>query len=96
MLEQFATRGVNLSRIESRPIGDALGRYLFSIDAEGHIADARMAEALMGLHRVCPVVRFLGSYPKAEQVHAEVQPGTTDADFLAARSWVAGLREGRS
>ena len=81
MLEQFATRGVNLSRIESRPIGDALGRYSFSIDAEGHIADARMAEALMGLHRVCPVVRFLGSYPKAERVGAEVAPGMSDADF---------------
>ena len=42
MLEQFATRGVNLSRIESRPIGDELGRYLFSIDAEGHLAEPRM------------------------------------------------------
>lgn len=96
MLEQFATRGVNLSRIESRPIGDALGRYSFSIDAEGHLADARMAEALMGLHRTCPVVRFLGSYPKAEPVHSDVRPGTTDEDFATAREWVAGLREGRS
>jgi prephenate dehydratase len=96
MLEQFATRGVNLSRIESRPIGNGLGRYSFSIDAEGHIADARMAEALMGLHRVCPVVRFLGSYPKAVQVGADVQPGTSDADFAAAREWVAGLRDGRN
>jgi prephenate dehydratase len=95
MLEQFATRGVNLSRIESRPVGDALGRYSFSIDAEGHLTDARMAEALMGLHRVCPVVRFLGSYPRAEQVDPDVQPGTTDDDFAAARQWVADLREGR-
>jgi prephenate dehydratase len=54
-----------------------------------------MAEALMGLHRVCPEVRFLGSYPKAERVGADVQPGTTDADFAAAREWVSGLREGR-
>ncbi len=92
MLEQFATRGVNLSRIESRPIGDALGRYLFSIDAEGHIAEARMAEALMGLHRVCPVVRFLGSYPRADEVANAVRPGTTSADFAAARQWVAELR----
>ena len=92
MLEQFATRGVNLSRIESRPIGDELGRYLFSIDAEGHIAEARMAEALMGLHRVCPVVRFLGSYPRADGVANEVSPGTGGADFAAARQWVADLR----
>ena len=92
MLEQFATRGVNLSRIESRPIGDELGRYLFSIDAEGHIAEARMAEALMGLHRVCPVVRFLGSYPRADGLANDVQPGTSSADFAAARQWVADLR----
>ncbi len=92
MLEQFATRGVNLSRIESRPIGDELGRYLFSIDAEGHIAEARMAEALMGLHRVCPVVRFLGSYARADGVANDVSPGTSGADFAAARQWVTDLR----
>ncbi len=92
MLEQFATRGVNLSRIESRPIGDELGRYLFSIDAEGHIAEARMGEALMGLHRVCPVVRFLGSYPRADGVANDVSTGTSSADFAAARQWVADLR----
>ncbi len=92
MLEQFATRGVNLSRIESRPIGDELGRYLFSIDAEGHLAEARMAEALMGLHRVCPVVRFLGSYPKADGVVNDIRPGTSAADFAEARQWVRDLR----
>jgi prephenate dehydratase len=92
MLEQFATRGVNLSRIESRPIGDELGRYLFSIDAEGHLAEARMGEALMGLHRVCPVVRFLGSYPKADGVANAVRGGTAAADFAAARAWVEQLR----
>jgi prephenate dehydratase len=91
MLEQFATRGVNLSRIESRPIGDELGRYLFSIDAEGHLCEARMTEALMGLHRVCPVVRFLGSYPKADGVPNAVRSGTTAADFDAARQWVQDL-----
>src|SRR5664279_6570218 len=91
MLEQFATRGVNLSRIESRPIGDELGRYLFSIDAEGHICEARVTEALMGLHRVCPVVRFLGSYPKADSVPNDVRSGTSGVDFEAARRWVVDL-----
>ena len=92
MLEQFATRGVNLSRIESRPIGDELGRYLFSIDAEGHLAEPRMHEALMGLHRVCPVVRFLGSYPRADAAPNEIRPGTTAVAFDAARRWVDELR----
>lgn len=94
MLEQFAARGVNLSRIESRPIGDSLGRYSFSIDAEGHITEERMGEAFMGLHRVCPHVRYLGSYPRADGQAADVHIGTADADFRAARAWLAEVRGG--
>lgn len=94
MLEQFAVRGVNLSRIESRPIGDSLGRYSFSIDAEGHILDERMGEAVMGLHRRCPYVRFLGSYPRADAVAPRVHVGTADADFVEARAWLTALRSG--
>ncbi|MCK6211902.1 prephenate dehydratase [Georgenia sp. EYE_87] len=94
MLEQFATRGVNLSRIESRPIGDSLGRYSFSIDAEGHVAEERLQATLIGLHRVCPTVRFLGSYPRADGQRPHVRPGTYDADFRAAREWVGSLLSG--
>ena len=96
MLEQFSARGVNLSRIESRPIGDSLGRYSFSLDAEGHIAEERMGEAVMGLHRVCPHVRFLGSYPRADDVRAVVHVGTSDSDFRMARDWLSALRAGRT
>lgn len=96
MLEQFAARGVNLSRIESRPIGDSLGRYSFSMDAEGHITEERMGEAFMGLHRVCPHVRYLGSYPRADGQPADVHIGTADADFRAARDWLRGVRSGDS
>ena len=95
LLEQFAVRGVNLVRIESRPAGDALGRYCFAIDAEGHIAEARMAEALVGLHRFCSQVRFLGSYPSAGAPPTVVRPGTSDVAFTDARAWVDRLREGR-
>ncbi|WP_448630594.1 prephenate dehydratase [Cellulomonas soli] len=94
MLEQFAARGVNLSRIESRPIGDALGRYSFSIDVDGHIEEERVGEALMGLHRRCPYVRFLGSYPKADGRPATVHVGTSDAEFVHAREWLRGVRDG--
>lgn len=94
MLEQFAVRGVNLSRIESRPIGDAIGRYGFSIDAEGHIDDERVAAALVGLHRVCPRVIFLGSYPRVDGVGSPVPRGFTDTDFRVGREWVANLRQG--
>lgn len=94
MLEQFAVRGVNLSRIESRPIGDALGRYSFSLDVEGHIRDERIGEAVMGLRRRCPYVRFLGSYPRADAVAPTVHVGTSDSDFVGARRWLEALRRG--
>ncbi len=91
MLEQFAVRGVNLSRIESRPVGDSLGRYAFSIDAEGHIHDERIQAVLIGLHRSCPRVAFHGSYPAANRDHIRLRPGTSNSDFQAARRWVHSL-----
>ncbi|MEZ7897238.1 MAG: prephenate dehydratase [Flaviflexus sp.] len=91
MLEQFATRGVNLSRIESRPVGDSLGRYQFSIDCEGHVADERVQAVLIGLHRTSPLVRFFGSYPSALQKPVKLRPGTANQDFASARGWVASL-----
>ena len=66
LLTEFAVRGVNLTRIESRPTGERLGHYCFSIDCEGHVAEARLGEALSALHRICDEVRFCGSYPRAD------------------------------
>ncbi len=65
ILGQFALRGVNLSRIESRPTGEGIGRYCFFIDCEGHVRAPGVGEALMGLRRACSEVRFLGSYARA-------------------------------
>ena len=92
ILEQFASRGVNLCRIESRPTKRTLGDYCFSVDAEGHIADARLAEAMMGLHRTCAEVVFLGSYPRADREQPRILPGTANTDYAAAASWLARLR----
>jgi prephenate dehydratase len=92
LLEQFATRGINLTRIESRPTGGRLGDYCFSIDCEGHVNDERVGETLIGLQRVCAEVRFLGSYPRADGVEAQVTPGTGDRDFIEARAWLRSLR----
>src|SRR5690606_41770202 len=72
MLEQFATRGVNLSLIQSRPIGDRLGRYRFVMDASGHIRDERVADALLGLKRRSPKVTLLGSLPRGGGPRSEV------------------------
>lgn len=94
MLEQFATRGVNLSLLESRPIGDALGRYRFVVDLDGHIHDERVADALLGLKRFSPNVIFLGSYPRADKVDVEVRPRYGDDVFVEARDWLRGILSG--
>lgn len=92
LLEQFSTRGVNLSLIESRPIGDALGRYRFVIDADGHIDDERVADALLGLRRFSPSVIFLGSYPRADGAEVKFDQRYRDDVFTDARRWLDGLR----
>jgi prephenate dehydratase len=95
MLEQLSARGVNMSRIESRPTGDGLGLYQFSIDALGHVHEARMAEALRGIHRVSARLQFLGSYPMAAAARTElngtkkaVDPRVADEAFAAALAWL--------
>jgi prephenate dehydratase len=92
ILDEFYVRGVNLSRIESRPTGVGLGSYCFSIDCEGHVADARVGEALMGLRRVCADVRFLGSYPRADGGRPKLRYGTSDEDFRDAEAWLRQVR----
>ena len=91
MLEQFATRGVNLSLIQSRPIGDEFGRYRFVIDAEGHARDERVADALLGLRRFSPKVIFLGSYPRADKITTEHSKRYADGVFTDARAWLAEI-----
>ncbi|HWF81518.1 MAG TPA: prephenate dehydratase [Streptosporangiaceae bacterium] len=102
ILSQFAVRGVNLSRIESRPTGEGIGRYCFFIDCEGHIARPSVGEALMGLRRTCSDVRFLGSYataPRPTAVAAAASLGRHDAGsddkFVAAAAWLDEIRSGR-
>ncbi|HEV7949154.1 MAG TPA: prephenate dehydratase [Glaciihabitans sp.] len=91
MLEQFATRGVNMSLIQSRPIGDALGRYRFVIDLDGHVKDERVADALLGLKRFSPNVIFLGSYPRADKLPITVTARYDNSAFTEARSWLDSL-----
>ncbi len=95
ILEQFSSRGVNLCRIESRPTKQGLGDYCFSIDAEGHIDDARMGEALMGLRRICKDVVFLGSYARADHEEPRIPAGGRDADYAKAAAWLRSLRADR-
>ncbi|MEO6714818.1 MAG: prephenate dehydratase [Mycobacteriales bacterium] len=94
LLEEFAVRGVNLTRIESRPTKQGMGRYCFFVDTEGHVADARVGEALMGLKRRCADVRFLGSYGRADVVASAVPGGVRDEDFTGAADWLKRIRTG--
>ncbi|WP_240640476.1 prephenate dehydratase [Microbacterium sp. 10M-3C3] len=94
LLEQFATRGINLSLLASRPIGDALGRYRFVIDADGHIEDERMADALLGLRRFSPKVIYLGSYARADRAIVRYPERYSDDVFVEARDWLRGLLSG--
>jgi prephenate dehydratase len=65
-LSELAERNVNLTRIESRPHGHGLGRYMFFADLEGRTSDAAVSEAVAGLRAHCDEARVLGSYPAAE------------------------------
>ncbi len=92
ILSEFATRAVNLTRIESRPIKARIGLYCFSIDCEGHIDDERVGDAVAALHRVCADVRYLGSYERRDGRQAPVPHGRTDSDFAGSRGWLEQIR----
>jgi prephenate dehydratase len=64
-LSEFASREVNLTRIESRPRKQGLGRYMFFCDVEGDEREPHVARALEGLRARVEVLRVLGSFPSA-------------------------------
>ncbi len=64
-LAVFSSRGINLTRIESRPLRQELGRYMFFADLEGSLDDELVQAALGELHQRAGSVRVLGSYPTA-------------------------------
>ncbi|HZM82784.1 MAG TPA: prephenate dehydratase [Candidatus Limnocylindrales bacterium] len=99
VLTELAVRGVNLTRIESRPTGERLGRYVFFLECTGHVAEARVGEALQGLRRICAEVRFLGSYPRATPPGTRERPvpppaGLSDLDYADSAAWLSRLRRG--
>ena len=97
ILTEFAVRGINLTRIESRPTKKQLGDYFFSLDIQGHINEARVGEALEGLQRICLEVRYLGSYPRHDGRANLAVATTSDEAFAKSGAWLRNLREtGRS
>ncbi|GAC1529666.1 MAG: prephenate dehydratase [Acidimicrobiales bacterium] len=91
ILGQFSARGLNLTKLESRPTKKGLGDYCFIIDLEGHISDEVVADCLRDLHASLGSVKFLGSYPAAGEQGAAIRRDAA-ASWRAADEWIAGLR----
>ena len=87
VLGEFALRGVNLVKIESRPTKQGLGEYCIIIDCEGHPRDARVAEALRSVHRHVGELKVLGAYPSATGTPVQVRPSDIAAAYDDASRW---------
>ncbi len=87
-LAEFGIRGIDLTRIESRPTRTELGTYVFFLDCVGHIDDDAVAEALKALHRRCTDVRYLGSWPTSGLA------GAPPPQLDEASRWLGRLRDG--
>jgi len=91
ILQEFAARAINLTKLESRPTKQGLGEYCFFIDFRGHVADELIADCLRNLVANQAEVKFLGSYPVAgEEGHEQRQKATKS--WKAAVEWLDGLR----
>lgn len=91
ILQEFAARSINLTKLESRPTKKGLGHYCFLIDLEGHIGDELVADCLRDLRSKVEDVKFLGSYPAAGE-HGPALRREAEAAWRDARDWVEGLR----
>ena len=91
ILQEFAARNINLTKLESRPTRRGLGDYCFLIDLEGHVDDEIVADALRSLKAKHAEVKFMGSYPAAGDKGHEVRHEVADAQQRAA-DWIDELR----
>lgn len=89
-MTEFGIRGIDLTRIESRPTRTELGTYVFFLDCVGHVDDDAVAEALKALHRRCADVRYLGSWPTGSAA------GAVPPAFDEAADWLGRLRTGEA
>jgi prephenate dehydratase len=91
ILQEFAARSINLTKLESRPTKVSLGDYCFIIDLDGHVADELVADALRAIHAKQAQVKFLGSYPAAGEHGAAVRE-EVQTSWRLADEWIARLR----
>jgi prephenate dehydratase len=95
LLEIFAERDLNLTKIESRPTKAELGYYCFFLDVEGHLADERVGDALAAVKRTHRDVKVLGSYRRSgprQPAEAE-RIAADDRAYRDAAAWLAAWRD---
>lgn len=94
LLEIFAERDLNLTKIESRPTKAELGEYCFFVDVEGHLADERVGDALAAVKRTHRDVKILGSYRRsgARRPEEAERIAADDRAYREAAAWLAAWR----
>lgn len=92
ILQEFAARAINLTKLESRPTKQGLGNYCFVIDVEGHVTDELVADCLKNLAAKAAEVKFLGSYPVAGGAEARTRRQDAGEAWRDATRWVDDLR----
>jgi prephenate dehydratase len=95
LLEIFAERDLNLTKIESRPTKAELGNYCFFLDVEGHLADERVGDALAAVKRTHRDVKILGSYRRsgARRTDEAARIAADDEAYRSAATWLARWRD---
>ncbi len=91
ILGRFASRDINLTRLESRPTKQGLGNYCFVIEFEGHIGDDVVSDCLIDLQAHLARVKFLGSYPVTGEQSQE-RRGDVEQARLRADEWVRQIK----
>ena len=93
ILQEFAARAINLTKLESRPTKRGLGDYCFFMDCEGHIADEVVADTLRNLATKQAEVKFLGSYPVGGPAEVGVaRRRAAGRAWKHASDWVESIR----
>ena len=93
ILQEFAARSIDLTKLESRPTKRSLGDYCFFIDFNGHIVDELVADALRNLRAKTADVKFLGSYPVAGREDADTRRAAAGKAWREAGEWIDELRD---
>ena len=93
-LTEFASRGINLTRLESRPTRSKMGEYVFLVDADGHLHDEAMADVLAALIRRSVLHRWLGSYPRIDGKNDPAASYATPESYLRAADRVQRWQRG--